>query len=73
VTRGQLQRALEQYREALRIRPEFSKAQLHLGEALADSGDAAGALPYLEKAAQSSDRAVREEAGKVLEQVRKRR
>ncbi|HYL37904.1 MAG TPA: tetratricopeptide repeat protein [Bryobacteraceae bacterium] len=69
--RGQPQRALEQYREALRIRPDLGQALLHIGETLLDSGDAAAAQPYLQKAAQSPERAVREEAAKVLERIRK--
>ena len=70
---GQLRPAMEHYREALRIRPDFSRAQLHLGEALADSGDAAGGLPYLQKAAASSDPAIRQEARGVIEKLQKRR
>ena len=67
--RGQFPGAIEQYREALRVRPEFARAQLHLGEALADSGDTAAALPYLQKAAAASDPATRDEASARLDQL----
>ena len=70
---GQRAGAIEEYREALRIRPDFSRANLHLGETLADGGDASAALPYLEKAAASSDAAVREEAQGVLKTLGKDR
>ena len=60
--KGELARAIEHYREALRIRPEFGRANLHLGESLADTGDVTGARLYLEKAAGSTDAAIRQEA-----------
>jgi hypothetical protein len=45
---------------------------LHLGEALAESGDTAVALVYLRMAAASSDAATREEARTRLDQISKR-
>ena len=67
VARKQIGRAIAEYREAVRIEPEFSRAHLDLGKTLADSGDLTGALPYLRKAAQSTDAAIRDEATKVLD------
>jgi Tfp pilus assembly protein PilF len=63
--------AAEQYREAIKIRPEFGRANLDLGALLADSGDVAGALPHLQKAAASLEPAVREEARQMLEKLGK--
>jgi len=65
--------AIDQFREAIRIRPDFVRAHLDLGAALAASGDAAGALLYLRKAAESPDPAVRQEALQILQQVEKGR
>lgn len=67
--KGQFNAALSHYREAIRIRPEFGRALLDLGSTLADLGDSNGALPYVRKAAQSSDPAVRDEAAKMLQQM----
>jgi predicted CXXCH cytochrome family protein len=72
VIQGKLTAGLEQYREAIRLQPEFARAQLDLGVALADSGDTEGALPYLRKAAGSSQRPIREEAEQVLQRLQKR-
>ena len=67
--KGQLQQAIAEYREALNIAPEFSRASLDLGSALANSGDVTSALPYLRSAARSQDPATRQEALKVLEKL----
>jgi predicted CXXCH cytochrome family protein len=72
MAKGKLPLALDQYREALRIRPQFARASLDIGEALADSGDLAGALPYLQQAAQSPQPDVREQALQALQQFQKR-
>jgi predicted CXXCH cytochrome family protein len=66
VAKGQLDRAVAQYREAIRIVPEFSRAILDLGATLVQQGDRAAALPYLQKAAQSTDPAIRQEAQGLL-------
>jgi Flp pilus assembly protein TadD len=58
--KGQRDRAIEQFREAVRIEPDFARANLDLGAALADSGNSAAAMPHLRKAAQSRDRVVRD-------------
>jgi predicted CXXCH cytochrome family protein len=69
--KGQPDRAMEQFREAVRIEPDFARANLDLGAALADAGDRAAAMAYLRKAAQSRDSAVRDEAMKLLDRLRK--
>jgi len=71
--KGNVKSAVEHYREAIRIRPEFTRAHLDLGAALADSGDVAGALPYLQKAAGSQDAVVRQEAAQILRELGKAR
>jgi predicted CXXCH cytochrome family protein len=73
VARDKVGPAIDQFREAIRIRPDFVRAHLDLGAALAASGDAAGALLYLRKAAESPDPAVRQEALQILQQVEKGR
>jgi tetratricopeptide (TPR) repeat protein len=67
--RGQQDRAITQYREALRIAPEFDRANLDLGSALASANNPAEALPFLRKAAQSSDSSTREAAQKIIEKL----
>ncbi|MGO9013114.1 MAG: tetratricopeptide repeat protein [Bryobacteraceae bacterium] len=66
---GQSGRAIEQYREAIRIAPEFGRAMLDLGETLIKAGDFTAGVPYLRKAAQASDPATREEAAKLLQKL----
>jgi tetratricopeptide (TPR) repeat protein len=68
--KGQTDRAIDQYREAVRIEPEFDRANLDLGSALANTANPTAALPYLRKAAQSSDAQTREEAQKILKTIR---
>jgi tetratricopeptide (TPR) repeat protein len=63
---GDPARAIEQYREAVRLRPGFDRANLSLGSALADQGKTAEAAPYLQRAAQSRDTAIRAEAQRLL-------
>jgi len=69
--KGQIDKAVEHYREAIRIDPEFGQANLDLGATLANSADPSSALPYLRKAAQSSDATTRTEAQKLLEKLGK--
>ena len=49
---GNYKSALEQYREAVASNPNDGDALNNLGQVLARNGDAAGAVPYLEKAVQ---------------------
>jgi Flp pilus assembly protein TadD len=71
--KGNLKSAVEHYREAIRIRPEFARAHLDLGATLADAGDVAGALPHLQKAAGGPEPAVRQEATQILRELGKGR
>ena len=64
--KGEPDRAIDHYREAIRIAPDFDRANLDLGSALAAKGDASAALPYLRKAAQSKDAQTRAAALKIL-------
>ena len=67
--KGQTARSIAEYKEALRLAPSFSRANLDLGTALANSGDPAAALPYLRAAAQSPD--TKEKALKLLQKLGK--
>jgi Flp pilus assembly protein TadD len=69
MARDQAQAALPHYREAVRIQPESTRAHLGLGSALAATGDPAGAVPHLQKAAAGSDAAAREQAARLLRQL----
>jgi Flp pilus assembly protein TadD len=71
--KGQARAALPHYREVIRIRPEFGRAHLGLGSALAAVGDVSEAIPHLEKAAGDSDSAVHGEAIHMLRQLGKER
>ena len=64
--KGQRDRAIEQFREAVRIQPDFAQANLDLGAALADSGDIEAAIAHLRKVALSGDVGARDEALKLL-------
>lgn len=68
--KGRFAPAIQHYREAIRIEPQFTRAVLDLGAALLNSGDRAAARPHLENAARSSDPAIRAEAQKLLEKAR---
>ncbi len=50
---GKLDRAIAEFREALRIRPHFAEALCDLGAALDGRGDPDGAVAYLREAARS--------------------
>jgi tetratricopeptide (TPR) repeat protein len=71
MAKGQAQLAIRQYREALQIRPDFDRAHLGLGLALAAVGDLTNAIPYLQKAAASVNPALREEAENAIKQLAK--
>jgi predicted CXXCH cytochrome family protein len=68
--KGQTAKAIEQFRRAVQLAPGFARAKLDLGAALAKSGDRTAALPYLEKAAQSRDAGIHDEAQKLIESIR---
>jgi predicted CXXCH cytochrome family protein len=66
---GQRERSIEQFREAVRLAPEFNRANLDLGGALVDAGDVDAAIPYLKEAAQGQD--TRQESLQILEKLGK--
>ena len=69
MAKGQAQLAIEHYRQALQIRPDFNRARLGLGLALAAVGDKTNAILSLQKAAANADPALREEAENALKQL----
>jgi tetratricopeptide (TPR) repeat protein len=69
--RGAWQKAIPHYREALRVQPNSGRANLGLGTALAATRDAAGARPYLTRAAQDPSPEVKQEAQELLKQLPK--
>ena len=73
MAKGQTEAALAHYRELVRLRPESGSALLGIGASLAMTGDVAGGLPYLRRAAASSDSAVRDQAVQIIGQLGERR
>jgi predicted CXXCH cytochrome family protein len=73
MVKGKPKPAIDQYQEAIRIRPDYWRAQLDLGAALAGSGNTTAAIPHLRKAAESPQKALREEAMQTLQQIEKQR
>ena len=63
--------AIGEYRESLRLRPDFSRAHLDLGTALAEKGDVSGATEHLRRAASGTDQAIRQRALEALKQLTK--
>ena len=57
--KGEVDAALREYSEAVRLRPDLSHAQLDLGGVLANKGDKVGAAEHLRLAAKSSDPNIR--------------
>jgi predicted CXXCH cytochrome family protein len=71
-SQGQTDQAVREYQEALRLRPDFARAHLDLGIALAEKGDARAAAEHLRQAAGSPDPAVRQPALEVLKRLANR-
>lgn len=69
MAKGDARGALVHYRELVRLQPESGGALLGLGATLAMTGDAAGGVPYLRKAAASADAEAREQAAQLLQQM----
>jgi predicted CXXCH cytochrome family protein len=69
LAQGKIKPAMEEYEQAVRLQPEFGRAHLDIGSLLAESGDATSALLHLQKAAASTDPAVRTEAQQILKQL----
>jgi Flp pilus assembly protein TadD len=67
-----LPEAIGEYREAVRLRPDFARAQLDLASALADQGDMPGAVRALREAAKGSDPEVARLATQALERLGQR-
>ena len=66
---GHSEAALQEYREAIRVRPGFNRGYLDLGIAQAETGDLAGATQNLRKAAAGNDPAIRQKAQQILKQL----
>ena len=67
--RRQLPEAILEYRKAVELRPDLSRAQLDLGAALAAQGDLAGAAERLREAAKGRDPEVAWQATRALQQL----
>ena len=65
----QLPEAAREYRRALALRPDSSRAHLRLGNVLAAQGDVAGATEHLREAARSGDAAIAQQAAQALRQI----
>jgi Flp pilus assembly protein TadD len=61
--------ATREYRRAVELQPDFSRAQLDLGLALAAEGDLAGAADHLRKAAGARDPAIAKRAAQALQRI----
>ena len=66
---GKNAEAVSQYQEAIRLRPDFGKAHLDLGAALARKGDRAGAAAEFRVAQSDADPQIREMAAAGLARV----
>lgn len=70
--RNQAAAAALHYREAVRLRPDSVRANFGMGMALAATGDHAGAIRYLRKAAAAPDVDIRQRAQALLRQLEAR-
>jgi predicted CXXCH cytochrome family protein len=61
--------ALAEFESAVRLKPEFSRAQLDLGVTLAILGDTAKAIPHLREASRGQDPRVAGQAKSALQQL----
>jgi tetratricopeptide (TPR) repeat protein len=66
---GDLTHAIEEYREAVKLRADFALANLSLGWALVRSGQREEGLAHLKIAAASAEAPVRERAQRMLDQL----
>ncbi len=64
-----LAEAAREYREAVRLRPDFSQAHLDLARVLAAQGDRPGAIEHLREAARGRDAGVARQAAQALQQL----
>jgi len=65
----ELPEAAGEYRRALELRPDFSRAHLDLATVLAAQGDMPGAVEHLREAAKGSDQATAQAATRALQQL----
>jgi Flp pilus assembly protein TadD len=66
---GDLSGALPELETAIRLKPDFWRAQFELGGVLARRGDSAGAVEHLQIAAQGTDAQVGAAARQALQQL----
>jgi Flp pilus assembly protein TadD len=66
---GDLTGALPELQTAIRLKPDFWRAQFELGAALARQGDSAGAVEHLKIAAQGTDAQASAAARQALQQL----
>ena len=69
--RGDLRGAVTELETTLRLNPESGRAHYELGLALGRMGNSSGALEHLQKAAQSTDPAVRSAAAQMLQRLQR--
>ena len=62
----QVDAAIREYQESLRLRPDFSRADLDLATALAEKGDVTGAVQHLQRAANGADPVIKQRAQQAL-------
>jgi FimV-like protein len=65
----ELANAAAEYRRAIELKPDFSRAHFDLASVLAAQGDRNGAAEHLREAAKGSDPAVAREAQRALERI----
>jgi Tfp pilus assembly protein PilF len=68
----QMADATREYRRAVELQPDFSRAQLDLGLALAAEGDLTGAADHLRRAAAAHDPAIAQRAAQALQRIEQR-
>jgi Flp pilus assembly protein TadD len=67
--KSQMGDATREYRRAVELEPDFGRAQLDLGLALAAEGDLTGAADHLRKAAGAHDPAIAQRAAQALQRI----
>jgi tetratricopeptide (TPR) repeat protein len=67
--KSQMGDATREYRRAVELQPDFGRAQLDLGLALAAEGDLTGAADHLRKAAGARDPAIAQRAAQALQRI----
>lgn len=70
--KAQMSDATREFRRAVELQPDFSRAQLDPGLTLAAEGDLTGAADYLRKATAARDPAIAQRAAEALQRVEQR-